>query len=104
MKENGGGVVGGGGGGGLTGRRPAAVTLCKPPIKAGLNPPALFPAGSVMEASPDGSRSSTRPSVLHLKPPLSILREGLRWWWGRGGGGEGLVYFLESPILDAGMD
>lgn len=36
-------------GGGLSGRCPAAVTQCKPPIKAGLNPLALFPAGSVTE-------------------------------------------------------
>lgn len=33
----------------LSGRCPAAVTWCKPPIKAGLNPLALFPGGSVME-------------------------------------------------------
>lgn len=33
----------------LSGRCPAAVTRCKPPIKAGLNPLALFPGGSVME-------------------------------------------------------
>lgn len=64
----------------LSGRCPAAVTRCKPPIKAGLNPLALFPGGSVMEgallskAPPDGSRNS----LMRPKPLLSILGEELR--------------------------
>lgn len=33
----------------LSGRCPAAVTRYKPPIKAGLNPLALFPGGSATE-------------------------------------------------------
>lgn len=35
-------------GGSQSGRCPAAVTQCKLPIKAGLNPLSLFPAASVM--------------------------------------------------------
>lgn len=42
------GTIRGGEGVSQSGRCPAAVTQCKLPIKAGLNPLSLSPAGSVM--------------------------------------------------------
>ena len=63
----------------MSGRCPVAVTRCKPPIKAGLNPLALFPGwlchgGALLsKAPPDGSRNS----LIRPKPLLSILGEEL---------------------------
>lgn len=101
----------------LSGRCPAAVTRCKPPIKAGLNPLAPFPGGSAMEgallskAPPDGSRKSlVRPKPLLILGEERVgggLESCLRSW--RPGsrcrispslvysGGDGLIRLMEAP-------
>lgn len=73
----------------LSGRCPAAVTRCKPPIKAGLNPLALFPGAAAEEGPPPLSKAppdGSRKSLVHPKPRLILRVElvagGLEGGWG----------------------
>lgn len=68
----------------LSGRCPAAVTRCKPPIKAGLNPLALFPGAAASAEGPLAVKGSSRWFKKECSAPKASLANSPTWapCWG----------------------
>lgn len=84
----------------LSGRCPAAVTRCKPPIKAGLNPLALFPGASTAAEGPLAVKGSSRWFKKESSAPKASLANSPDWGslLGVGVGGVALTLTLSPSV------